>query len=152
MMNIIDNIIKNNDDCKVEVGMRFKVFREIIDRTREQLAAELDILESEIAAIEAGRIFPDITYLHYLYENYDLNINWILGKVGTMFTGKDPGKPGGIDAANTSTQPGDAHSKQYQELFELMEIPAVERSIMAALLEIKTLLKKQSREDNNKRE
>lgn len=141
--------MKNNDGRKVEVGMRFKVFREIIDRTQEQLAAELEILKSEIDAIEEGRIFPDITYLHYLHENYGLNINWILGKVGTMFAKKGPDKPGGSDAAKTSTQTGDSHCKQYQELFELMEIPAVEQSIMAALLEIKTLLKKHSRENNN---
>jgi transcriptional regulator with XRE-family HTH domain len=149
-MNIVDENMKNIDVRKVEVGVRFKVFREIIDRTPEQLAAELEIPKSEIDSVEEGLLFPDIAYLHYLYENYGLNINWMIGKVGSMFAKNDPQKLGKIYAAKALVKIGESRFKQYRELMELMEIPAVEQSIMATLLEIKTLLKKQGREKNKK--
>lgn len=142
-MNFLDKKMDKLDICKVEIGARFKVFRELIDRTTGQLAADLDISESEIEAIEAGRVFPKISCLHYFYEHYGLNINWLIGNIGTMFVKNDSGKLGVLHAARFPAGPGDPRLNEYAELLELMEIPVIKDTIMATLLEIKTLLKKE---------
>ena len=131
------------DIDKVEIGARFKVFREIIDRTPEQLAADLEAPVSEIMAIEDGRIFPKIVYLYYFYGHYGLNINWLIGNVGTMFVKKDPRKLTERFASKPTSGSAGHRKNDYFELLELMEIPAIKDSIMATLLEIKTLLKKE---------
>lgn len=139
------------DESKKVIGIRFKIFREIIDRTQAQLASELGVVQSEINDIEAGRIFPDIAYLHYLYEEYGLNINWLMGKVGGMFNEKDPRRLSGLLFTKPPGHTGDPRYLQYMELLDLLEIPVIEESIMAALLEIKTLLKNQARAHNEKK-
>lgn len=132
--------------CKKGIGIRFRVFREIIDRTHEQLAKELAAALSEIKDIENGKIFPGILCLHWLHEEYGLNINWLMTGIGGMFNDKDPKKLGALISASSSLRSRSARLCQYMELVDLLEIPVVEASIMATLLEIKTLLKLQSRE------
>ena len=149
-MKPIDESMHNIDFQKIEVGVRFRLFREIIDRSAAQLAEEFGVRQSEITDIEEGYSFPEIIYLHYLYEEYGLNINWLLGKIGTMFNEKDPKNLGEIYKTKPPVQYGESRFDKYVELLELMEIPAIKESITAALLEIKTLLKKQSRERNKK--
>lgn len=150
-MKLLNKKKLKHDVCKNEIRVRFSIFRDIIDRTREQLAAELDIPVSEIEDIEEGRCFPKIIYLHYLYEKYGLNINWMIGKSGDMFTNNDRPKLRTIYPPAVPTRNGEPCPKQYIELLELMELPIIKESIMAALLEIKTLLKKQNRERINKK-
>lgn len=139
-----------SDIRKVGIGARFKIFREFIDKTAGQLAEDLDIPESEIEAIEAGRVFPKISCLHHFYEHFGLNINWLIGSIGTMFVKDDPGKLGELYAARSLVGPGDSRREEYAELLELMEIPVIRDSIMATLLEIKTLLKKHTGINNDK--
>jgi len=149
-MNYLDRHMTKSDICKIEIGARFKVFRELIDQTAGQLAAALDIPESEIEAIEEGRVFPKITCLHYFYEHYGLNINWLIGNIGTMFVKNEPGKLGKLYAARFPAGPGDPRRDEYAQLLELMEIPVIKDTIMSTLLEIKTLLKKEIRNRNEK--
>ncbi|MCK4762442.1 MAG: helix-turn-helix transcriptional regulator [Candidatus Aminicenantes bacterium] len=144
-MNENDKNMQKIDFYRIEVGVRFKVFREIIDITQSQLAAELDVPQFEIVEIEEGRVFPNTLFLHYLYEEYGLNINWLMAKVGPMFNEKDPKNLGATYPVRPPVREGDPRFELYKELMELMEIPAIKRSIEAALLEIKTLLKKESR-------
>lgn len=147
-MKYFDDKMKYFNFNKVEVGARFKVFREIIDKTPSQLAEELDTHESEIKNIEDGHTFPEIIYLHYLYKEYGLNINWLLGNIGDMFIKNDPRQLGTVYATKPLGKSGDSRLDLYVELLELMEIPAIRNAIMATLLEIKTLLKIQGREKN----
>ena len=145
-MENFDNKIQKIDICKLEMGMRFRVFREIVNRSISQLADELGISATIIEDYEEGRTFPDIQILHYLYEHYGLNVNWLVGRVGEMFNEKDPKQLRHIFATRPPSESGASRFEAYLELFELMEIPVIEESIMAALLEVKTLLKKQALE------
>ncbi|MCI0471554.1 MAG: hypothetical protein L0Y73_07855, partial [Candidatus Aminicenantes bacterium] len=141
-MKLLNKKNQKYDTCKIEVGVRFSIFRDIIEMSREQMAAELDIPGSEIEDIEEGRCFPKIISLHYLHEKYGLNINWMVGKSGNIFTNNDRQKFGSIYPPAVPARSGEAGSEQYIELLELMEMPIIKESILAALLEIKTLLKK----------
>jgi transcriptional regulator with XRE-family HTH domain len=150
-MKLLNKKKPKHDACQVETGVRFRIFRDIIDRTREQLAAELDIPASAIEDIETGRCFPKIIYLHYLSEKYNLDINWMVGKPGDMFTVNDRPKLIPLDPPPPPPRNEEPSPKKHIELLELMELPIIKESIMAALLEIKTLLKKQNRERMKKR-
>jgi len=128
-MNKIDkNMLKNGNLARKEVGFRFMLFRRAIRKTVRELASELKVAESTIVDIENGAAYPGIAYLHYLYEKYRLNINWLLTKTGRMFVRK----------ARAGTK--DPMYEKYAELVELMRVPAVEQAIEAALTEIRALL------------
>jgi transcriptional regulator with XRE-family HTH domain len=141
-MNKIDKDMQLNDKTvRKEMGFRFLLFRKAIQKTGKQLASELNIPESTINEIENGSTYPKITWLHYLYEKYELNINWLLTQNGRMFTKESrPGKK-------------DSPEQKYAELIELMQVPAVEQAINATLTKIRALLKleKQNEDDENRK-
>ena len=110
-------------EVKEEIGSRFRLFREDIGKAQHELAAELKISQSTIANIERGKAFPNINYLHYFYNNYQLNINWLLIGQGDMFS------------------KGKVMDEKYLELIDLMQVPVIEQLILAKLIEIKVLLK-----------
>jgi transcriptional regulator with XRE-family HTH domain len=122
-------------------GIRFLLFRKAIKRDQHQLASELKTNQEEIAAIEKNAIYPKINYLHFLNRKYGLNINWLLCNAGDMFV-KDP--PPDIDTnyamePSASLPPG--KNKKIAELMRLMQIPSVEKIILAKLEEIKEQLR-----------
>jgi len=137
------------DNNKRDIGTRFRIFRELIDCTPDQLATELGIEPVEVLDIEAGRIYPGVPCLDRLHRQYRLNVNWLLGRMGEIF--EQPGKREMGDPGGTSRPSGTVTVRlaQYRELLELMEIPLVEEAIMATILELKALLKKQT--ENRKR-
>jgi transcriptional regulator with XRE-family HTH domain len=114
---------KKEIEAKEEIGSRFRQFRDRIGKAQHELAAELKISQSTIANIERGKAFPNINYLHYFYNNYQLNINWLLIGQGDMFS------------------KGKAMNQKYLELINLMQVPVIEQVILAKLIEIKALLK-----------
>jgi transcriptional regulator with XRE-family HTH domain len=114
---------KKEIETKEEIGSRFRQFRESIGKAQHELAAELKISQSTIANIERGKAFPNINYLHYFYNNYQLNINWLLIGRGEMFS------------------KGRIMNERYLELINLMQVPVIEQVILAKLIEIKALLK-----------
>jgi transcriptional regulator with XRE-family HTH domain len=127
-MNNLDNEIKkNNAEPVEELGFRFRLFRKAIRKSARDLASELGVGLSVIRQIEKGGAYPKITYLHYLYNKYGLNINWLLSQTGHMFVEK-PGEK------------ADHLFKKYAELLDLMQVPAVEQAISAALTQIRNLL------------
>lgn len=141
-MNKIDKDMQLNDrSVRKEMGFRFLLFRKAIQKTEKQLASELNIQESTINEIENGSTYPKITWLHYLYENYRLDINWLLTQNGRMFTKESrPGK-------------NDSPEQKYAELIELMQVPAVEQAINATLTKLRALLKleKQNEDDEDRK-
>jgi transcriptional regulator with XRE-family HTH domain len=110
-------------ETKEEIGDRFRQFRESIGKAQHELAGELNVSQSTIANIERGKAFPNINYLHYFYNNYQLSINWLLIGRGEMLT------------------KGRNMNEKYQELINLMQVPVIEQLILAKLAEIKALLR-----------
>lgn len=133
--------MKKTNDFAGDWGFRFLLFRKAIRRSQSQLASELKTHQEEIAGIEENTIYPKINYLHLLNKKYGLNINWLLCNAGDMFV-KHP--PPGIDT-NYVMKPS-ALTPQYKnekimELMQLMQIPSVEKIILAKLEEIKERLR-----------
>lgn len=132
-----------------DIGFRFLLFRKAIKRTRLQLASELGTGQSKIAAVEKGRQFPKINYLHYLKKKYGLNINWLLCKDREMFVSKDV-RPSELDtdyAMKPQVRDGDPGYKEYLELIQLMQVPVIEKAVMASLQEVKEQMRKKAGEE-----
>ena len=115
--------MKNINSAKRDIGSRFRLFRESIDKAQHEIATELNISQSTIANIERGKAFPNINYLHYFYTGYYLNVNWLLTGQGKML------------------YKGDPINEKYLELMNLMQISMIEQVIFAKLVELKVLLK-----------
>jgi len=108
--------------------LNFRLFRKILKKTQEELAAELGVCKATICNIERGATHVKINYLHYLHRKYGLNINWMLTGNGDVFVN---GKRGfSVDG-------------RYSELFKLMKIPAVEEEILKTLVETKIQIGKE---------
>lgn len=115
----------NDTESKEKVGDRFHRFRIKLGKAQHELGAELNVSQSTIANIERGKSFPNINYLHYFYHTYRLDINWLLTSDGEMFLKDDQGKESYIDLVN------------------MMEVPLVEKMILAKLVETRALLREE---------
>lgn len=116
---------RDDSATKLEVGERFRIFRESLGKAQHELAAELHVSQSTIANIERGKAFPNISYLHHFYRFYRLNIHWMLLEQGEMLTKTHP------------------RGEKYEDLFNTMQVPIVEELIFAKFIETKAMLKEQ---------
>ncbi|UCH96631.1 MAG: hypothetical protein JSV88_07220 [Candidatus Aminicenantes bacterium] len=127
-----------------DFGIRFLLFRKAIKKTRLQMASELGIGQQKIAAVEKGTTYPKIDYLHYLNKKYGLNINWMVSGMGDMFVKDRPPDVDSNYAAKSPAQPDLSLDEKTIELMQLMQIPSVEKVIMAKLKEIKERLREEA--------
>jgi len=112
---------------KKQIGLRFKQFREMMDKTQVELGDEFNVYQSTITNIEVGKTFPGVKYLHYLGKVYSLNADWLVNDRGEMF----------YDPLAISK---DLYNR-YKELINLMQVPVVEELMMARLEEVKVIAK-----------
>lgn len=108
---------------KKEIGTRFRQFRAAIHKAQYEMAEELHVTQSTIANIEGGKAFPNLTYLRHFYDNYQLDIIWLLTGDNDMFIKRDDSP------------------EKYSELLNLLQVPLIEQLINARLIEAKVLLK-----------
>jgi len=136
-----DKKMKKTNEPIGDWGIRFLLFRKAIKRDQQQLASELKTSRAEIADIEKNVLYPKINYLHFLNKKYGLNINWLLCNAGDMFV-KDP--PPDIDPKYATESPASStpgKNEKIAELMRLMQVPSVEKIILAKLEEIKERLR-----------
>lgn len=136
-----DKKMNKTNDFVGDWGIRFLLFRKAIKRNQSQLASELKTHQAEIASIEKNTIYPKINYLHFLNKKYGLNINWLLCNAGDMFV-KDP--PPDIDTNYAMKPPApipQGKKEKITELMKLMQIPSIEKIMLAKLEEIKEQLR-----------
>lgn len=128
---------------KIEIGKRFRQFRESIKKAQHELAAELNIYQSTITNIERGKTFPNIRYLIHFYKKYQLNLNWLLTNDGEMLVYHYHTNPNAVSVMDCHIRYNDPKYMQYAELFNYMQVPEVEQVILARLVEFKALFKDQ---------
>ncbi|MCK5057263.1 MAG: helix-turn-helix transcriptional regulator [Candidatus Aminicenantes bacterium] len=116
----------NANKTNLRPGLNFRLFRKILNKTQEELAAEMQICKSTISNFERGYTLIKPNYLHYLYAEYGLNIQWLFTGRGRTFA-----RPGG------KPPPGVKVNERFFELVELMKIPEVENAILQTLKEAK---------------
>jgi transcriptional regulator with XRE-family HTH domain len=140
--------IKN---LKKEVGGRFKLFRLDKKKAQQILASELQVHQSTVTNIENGTTFPKVSYLHYFYEKYGLNLNWLVTGYGEQYI-EGVGYEGASRIKSPDVEYDSYKFDKYQELNSLMQIPVIEQVIFAKLSECKILFKDSMKEFNDNRE
>jgi transcriptional regulator with XRE-family HTH domain len=128
---------------KIEIGKRFRRFRESINKAQHELAAELNIYQSTITNIERGKTFPNIRYLIHFYKKYQLNINWLLTNDGDMLVYHYHTNPNAVSVMDCHIRYNDPKYMQYAELFNYMQVPEIEQVMLARLTETKALFRDQ---------
>jgi transcriptional regulator with XRE-family HTH domain len=135
--------IKHDSELKKEIGLRFKRFRQTIKKSQKQLADELQLYQSTITNIEVGNTFPGTAYLHYFYNKYRLNADWIINGNGDMLHSD-------LEALKTAFRllfgEDEHYFQQYLELIHLMKVPVIREVIFGKLVEMKAMAKEEIEE------
>jgi len=134
---------EDNVTLKKEIGKRFRLFREAIEKTQAQLAKELNVYQSTITNIEMGKTFPGLRYLNYFQNLYRLNVNWMLNGLGEIFMTEEDMLPKSPSKLNCHVLASDSRYKQYLKLMELMQVPVVEGIILGKVLELEIIAREE---------
>ena len=129
-------------NLKKQVGERFKLFRLDKKKAQNVLASELEVHQSTITNIEHGTTFPKVNYLHYFYEKYGLDLNWLVTGDGEKYLqGVAYEHKGASKIRAPHVEYGDPVYDKYEELNTLMQIPVIEQVMLAKLSECKIFFK-----------
>ena len=66
-------------------GARIKKIRLMLKKSQQNLADELNVTKQAISNIETGKCSPSPQLLSKLLIDYGVNINFIIGEVGSVF-------------------------------------------------------------------
>lgn len=128
---------------KQEVGERFKSFRIHKKKSQKVLATELGVHQSTITNIEKGEAFPKVNYLNYLYEEYGLNLNWLVTGKGSHYMDWAKHRETYRIMASTQNEHEREDLGKIRELNALMKIPVIRQQILARLGECKVIFRNQ---------
>ena len=137
---------KHDSTLKKQMGSRFKIFRQTIGKTQKQLADELKLYQSTITNMEKGKTCPAIAYLHYFYDKYRLNADWLINGIGDMLH-THPCRKNTSDlevkknAFRLLFGEDEHYFQKYLELIQLMKFPVIRESIFGKLEEMKKIAK-----------
>jgi hypothetical protein len=70
---------------KKAVSLRFKLFREILFQSVNELSGETGISEEQIKLVETGAIIPNIMFIEIFVREYGLNLTWLVSGNGNIF-------------------------------------------------------------------
>jgi transcriptional regulator with XRE-family HTH domain len=122
-------ISQKTKDYAVNIGNRIRLFRELMEMSREDMAVLLEKETSHIEEIERGIILPEIEDYSILWENYGLSIDWIVSGEGKMFSEKRPYTDDISFLTGNGYNFKNPNIPKYKKLFTLMENPEVEKEI-----------------------
>jgi len=88
----MENFNFSLNDLNIQIGSRFKQFRDFLGLKQSEIADILGLTQATIAGIEKGKSFPTIPALIILLEKYDLSVPWLLTGKGNMIAFKIDGK------------------------------------------------------------
>ncbi|MBR1617193.1 helix-turn-helix transcriptional regulator [bacterium] len=67
------------------IGERIKLVRQTLGKSQAEIAEELNVTKQAISNIENGKCAPSIALLSKLLIDYSVNLNYIIGEVGSMY-------------------------------------------------------------------
>ncbi|MBR1616914.1 helix-turn-helix domain-containing protein [bacterium] len=68
----------------LNVGLRFKQVRQLLKKSQQSLADDLNITKQAISNIENGKCSPSISLLGKLLVDYNINLNYLIGGKGSI--------------------------------------------------------------------
>jgi len=127
---------------KETLGDLFRMFREMIGKSREELAEEMKRSAKMVKDIEKDRCLPPSICLYYFQQNYKLDINWLL--TGTLTPTHKEKLIGGLPPSliKKYCKARDIPlEEKYNELLEMLQIPGIYQMVFANLIECKHIFK-----------
>jgi transcriptional regulator with XRE-family HTH domain len=131
----------NDKDFYEPMGKRFEAFRQLICRTQEQLAGELNISVKTIEDIEKGETLPDLCMINYLNKQYGLDINWMIHGHGVVIFTRLP--EARKELKTKKPKKISKKTRETLELWELLQVPEIENIIFTKMEEVKMVFKDQ---------
>ena len=68
------------------IGVRIKKIRKLLNKSQEEFAHECNVTKQAISNIENSKSHPSLNFLTKLYDNYNVNLNYIVVGKGEYFT------------------------------------------------------------------
>jgi len=124
------------------MGDRFRLFREKIGKTQEELAKEMKGSVKLVKDIEKGKRMPSIICLYYFLTTYKLDLNWLL--TGTATPKHQEKLIGGLPPNLIKKYCKERNipiKENYDELLVLLQIPGIYQLVFAKLIECKHIFK-----------
>ncbi len=69
----------------MNAGLRIKKVRQLLNKSQQELADELNITKQAVSNIETGKSAAGLNLLSKLLIDYGINLNYIIGGVGSIF-------------------------------------------------------------------
>jgi hypothetical protein len=120
----------NLQKYKREIGKRFRVFRQLVLRTRAEFAEEASLPEEYIAQIEWGTVLPGILSVEYFYKEYGLNVTWLVSGEGHIFYKHGPRTPRHAYSIDKKLHYEDPEFDQYLGVVKQLQIPETKLQLL----------------------
>lgn len=75
----------------MSVNERIKIVRKTSGLTQSDFGKKFGYLQNNIARLENGNTNPDVEFIQKLYNDFEININWLLTGEGEMYRSKNLG-------------------------------------------------------------
>ncbi len=131
--------MKLNNQEKKEIGVRLRYIRELLKITLDDMGKQAGISRRFISEYEKGLRCPPLTYLKYLHDVHNINLNYILRSEGRMFRLTETDK--------NSIEFGDATEDVDELLLYMLKVPHCLYSVLGFFTEYKLTNKEVIRRD-----
>jgi hypothetical protein len=130
-------VIGNCIQYKKDIGNRFRIFRQLVLKTRGEFADEASLPEEYITQIEWGTVIPGILSIEYFYKEYGLNLTWLISGEENIFYKMGPKTPRHAYQLDRTLDYRDPQFSQYLKVVKEMQIPEVKEDVISLMKLIK---------------
>lgn len=71
-----------------EIGKRLRSVRNLLNKSQEELAQDLELTKQAVSNMETGKSAPSIATLNKLSIDYDINLNYVVSGIGDILISK----------------------------------------------------------------
>jgi hypothetical protein len=126
----------NLQKYKKEIGNRFRIFRQLVLRTRTEFAEEASLPEEYIAQIEWGTVLPGILSTEFFYKEYGLSITWLVSGEGNIFYKHGTRTPRHAYSIDKKLHYEDPEFHQYLGVVKQLQIPETKQQLLEIMTHI----------------
>jgi len=114
----------------VNVFERLKLIRKALHMTQDEFSTILQVSKPTISRYETGDRCPDAEFLQILLNQYNVNVNWLLGGESPMF----------LDEYSDNRPVSSLENyEEIKELLEMLEIPQIRRAVLVEAEKLRQL-------------
>jgi transcriptional regulator with XRE-family HTH domain len=84
----LDRVYGDYSQLAGEIGRRFRVFRQLNGKTREEFSKGSKFPVNYFALLEKGEFIPSLLFIEYFSKKYGLSLTWLVRGEGDIFAKK----------------------------------------------------------------